>query len=359
MDNSYTISEVATKLSIATKTLRRWEESGKFSSSRTLGNQRRYNREDLQILDAIKHNIISAQSDLLTLPAAASLCAVSPTTIERWVREGKIHPFITSGKTYYPRERLITKLDELSKQISQTPESDPPWADTPTTELTAHTDTPTRRHADTPSLEHSKPGISAIITKLSPILNTLITLLIILIYHTLTSSPTSPPIAPTAPTELTESTKPTESTPPTSFTSLSLLPAPPPDPIPGTLYYDASSQSLRLFTNTWTDISSPVEPSSQVELSFSDTTLISGTRIMKKDTSSTLINHKSLTPSTPVSITFNSDYSPGKKYWLEQDQGSFTLHTDYPVGQNSSFTYLILAPSLEESDLATSSPTLF
>ena len=37
-----TIQEAATLLQVSTKTLRRWDESGKFSPERTVGNQRRY-----------------------------------------------------------------------------------------------------------------------------------------------------------------------------------------------------------------------------------------------------------------------------------------------------------------------------
>jgi excisionase family DNA binding protein len=97
MDKLYTIQEVATKLNLSDKTLRRWEEAGRFSPSRTLGNQRRYTIEDLQILDALKHGTIAKQADLLSIQQASQLCGVSPTTILRWENEGKIHPFITSG----------------------------------------------------------------------------------------------------------------------------------------------------------------------------------------------------------------------------------------------------------------------
>ena len=75
----------------------RWEEAGRFSPSRTLGNQRRYTIEDLQILDALKHGMIAKQADLLSIQQASQLCGVSPITISRWENDGKIHPFITQA----------------------------------------------------------------------------------------------------------------------------------------------------------------------------------------------------------------------------------------------------------------------
>ena len=118
MDKLYTIQEVATKLNLSDKTLRRWEEAGRFLSSRTLGNQRRYSLEDLQILDAIKHGTINEQKDLLTIYQAAKICGVTPTTILRWENDGKIHPFITSDNTYYLKPRLVEKMDELKNLYS-------------------------------------------------------------------------------------------------------------------------------------------------------------------------------------------------------------------------------------------------
>lgn len=120
MDQLYTINEVATRLGIADKTLRRWEDAGRFTPSRTLGNQRRYTTSDLQILDAIKHGLINSQQDLLTAPQAASLCGVSVTTIARWDSEGKIHPFITSSDSFYSRPQILSKLDTI-KSAEPTP----------------------------------------------------------------------------------------------------------------------------------------------------------------------------------------------------------------------------------------------
>src|SRR4051812_42777881 len=47
----YTIQEVSVLLGVTPKTLRRWEETGKITSIRTVGNQRRYRIEDIKKLE--------------------------------------------------------------------------------------------------------------------------------------------------------------------------------------------------------------------------------------------------------------------------------------------------------------------
>lgn len=48
MKKLFTISETAEMLGVATSTLRRWDEEGKFKSIRTFGNQRRYKISDIE-----------------------------------------------------------------------------------------------------------------------------------------------------------------------------------------------------------------------------------------------------------------------------------------------------------------------
>lgn len=111
----YTITEVANKLSLSTKTLRRWEEAGKLQPSRTLGGQRRYTTEEIQILDAIKHRIIASHRDLLTTEEAAKVIGVEVATMLRYQEEGKIHPLVTSSGLYYPKARLLAQIQGLSQ----------------------------------------------------------------------------------------------------------------------------------------------------------------------------------------------------------------------------------------------------
>ena len=49
-DAKIPIGEAARLIGVSVTTLRRWEREGKVSSSRTLGNQRRYSIEDVAAL---------------------------------------------------------------------------------------------------------------------------------------------------------------------------------------------------------------------------------------------------------------------------------------------------------------------
>ena len=64
-----------------------------------------------------------------------------------------------------------------------------------------------------------------------------------------------------------------------------------------------------------------------------------------KDKNEIKILQDQITPTTPVTLTFTSDYAPAKKYWVTTDQGSFTLNTDFPVSEDSTFNYNFLASS--------------
>src|SRR3972149_1935364 len=48
----YAIQEVANILGVSTKTLRRWDQRGRFVPTRTVGNQRRYTQEQIQEFQA-------------------------------------------------------------------------------------------------------------------------------------------------------------------------------------------------------------------------------------------------------------------------------------------------------------------
>ncbi len=368
----YTISEVAEKLNLSTKTLRRWEENGKFTASRTIGGQRRYTLEDLQILDAIKHGTLPSKSDLLTLQQAANLFGVTPQTIVRWENEGKIHPFITSGNTYYPKSRLIEKVEHL-KQIStsinnqqqptpsspsstSTPNPDPSHqtefiSPNPTTSLPRNLNPETP--VGTPLAKGEIWGRDLIYTTL---INFLLTLFLLLGYHVIFNSGSHTQETQVKGAEITQT--PLQRTLQSIFSltgdlntpgsistrdkltagkSFNLLPSTRPlQPTPGTVYYDASSQTFKFFTQKhWFDFPS------QALLKPTNATLISGTATISKGKTKSTVTQATITPSTNVIITFTNDYSPAKKYWLTQKQGSFTLHTDFPPAKDATFTYLI------------------
>jgi len=88
----HTIKDAAQALGIHPKTLRRWEEKGKFIPSRTLGNQRRFSDKDLNLLAKVKAGepIPPAAPKILTLEQTAAKLHVSPATVQRWTKEGKL-----------------------------------------------------------------------------------------------------------------------------------------------------------------------------------------------------------------------------------------------------------------------------
>lgn len=90
----YSIKDAAQALGIHPKTLRRWEQAGKFIPQRTLGNQRRFTPQDLNTLKNIKTGQVSASGQifdrLLTADQAAQKLGVAPATIQRWTKEGRL-----------------------------------------------------------------------------------------------------------------------------------------------------------------------------------------------------------------------------------------------------------------------------
>ena len=344
MDKLYTIIEVATKLNLSDKTLRRWEEAGKFMPERTLGNQRRYTLEDLQILDAIKHGTINEQKDLLTVTQAGKLCGVSTTTILRWEETGKIHPFITSGNTYYPRQKLMEKMDELkSIHVEPAPPAPAPYtpgvkgAHTPGVLATDPEHVPVgARHASPASNDHlfdnPVPKLTPLDTRashVSPIqfniyfTNTLITLILILSYHLIFNQP-SVPISP-------QTGLPAQAG---SVQGVSTIATPDPR------LDDLITQFKNHLAGEMLKDAKPVSTTIKV----AESTLTSATGTMPKNQNQILVPAEKITAATPVTVTFTSDFSPAKKYWVTPGQGSFTLHTDFPVSSDSTFNYNFIAP---------------
>lgn len=280
-ESTYTISETAEKLNLSEKTLRRWEEAGRFTPSRTVGNQRRYSTEDLQILDAIKHNVIPHQKDLLTKEAAATFLDVTEPTIDRLVTEGQLYPFTTVSTKYYPRHRLLPLLGNIKGETPKLPPFDP----TPIAKQSAEPQ-PVKMHTNntlppTPIPSHSLiPKSSIPYTQYS--IQVLITITIITVYHLLFRSPTTPKSpTPDAGSVQGAATNPslvllddmldtsTGGLTATTITSklgtitpnLTLLPGiTPTSPFPGSLYYDASENVLKIYTtNGWQAITTTSE----------------------------------------------------------------------------------------------------
>lgn len=317
MDKLYTIAEVATKLNLSDKTLRRWEEAGRFSSTRTLGNQRRYCLEDLQILDAIKHGTIESQKDLLTPAQAANLCGVSLASLTRWENDGKIHPFITAAGTYYPRHRLIEKMDELKKTyVESVPELYTPGvkgSHTPGVGTGVGT-VPERnpRLPSTPGVKGSHtPGVLPPPETRVFISQVLITLILLLSYHLLFASSSTTPVSPAPQVQGAATT---------------------PDPRLDDLITKFQSH----LANDLLGQAKPIQP---ITIQLANTDLVYGTATIPKGQDQFTVTESMVSPDTPITLTFTADYAPAKKYWVTTAPGAFTLHTDFPLAQDASFTY--------------------
>lgn len=345
MDKLYTIQEVATKLNLSDKTLRRWEEAGRFSPSRTLGNQRRYTLEDIQILDAIKHNTINAQSDLLNVAQAGQFCGVSPTTITRWENEGKIHPLITSGNTYYPKQKLAEKMEELQNTardqnliIPPTPdeiiksapiiESQPsyqsPVSALPPRDMINPVKLTPLSGLPTKTIKLTEPNHNS--SPISYLTNAVITLIIVLTYHFLFNQ-TSTPISPQ------------------------------PTPASGSVQGASTSASseklddliLKFQNHLASEMLKDSKPAPVTTINLSNTDLITGSAKLPKGQDQVSVTHPSISEKSAITASFTSDYSPAKKYWITTAPGSFTLHTDFPVGTDSTFNYSLFTPTSTDS----------
>ncbi|MFZ2199543.1 MAG: MerR family DNA-binding transcriptional regulator [Microgenomates group bacterium] len=315
MDHTYTIQEVATKLNLSDKTLRRWEEAGRFRSSRTLGNQRRYSLEDIQILDAIKHGTINEQKDLLTIDQAAKLCGVSPSTLTRWEDSGKIHPMITSGNTYYPRQKLTEKMEELKQEYPE-----PVPSATPRIQAQPPIITPSPRPKISP------PDIHPLVT------NTLITILLLTLYH-LIFSIRSTPISPRGQADGS-----------VRGASTTLATDPRVDDLLTKFKDHVSAQMLK--------DAKPIIPTT---IYLDNSSYITGTGVIGKGQDQASIVSDKIKAGTPITASFTSDYAPAKKYWVTAESGSFTLHTDFVLTSDATFSYSFIATNSAEVQASTPS----
>ena len=97
-----TVSQAAKFLKVSVDTLRRWDRSGKLTTRRSPGGNRRYSKEDLR---NFKKTGTSSNDTLLTVKDAAEKLQVSPLTIRRWDNEGKIK--VTRDESNYRRGNCV------------------------------------------------------------------------------------------------------------------------------------------------------------------------------------------------------------------------------------------------------------
>lgn len=126
MSKVYTIKDAAQALGIHPKTLRRWEEKGKFIPGRTLGNQRRYSDKDLTLLAKLKAGelVPEAQTRILNLEQAATKLNVSTATVQRWTKAGKLRIAVNNQlEPGYAEAEIKTLLQSPSQKIQKQPET--------------------------------------------------------------------------------------------------------------------------------------------------------------------------------------------------------------------------------------------
>jgi len=128
-NKKYSISQTAQLLNLHPKTLRRWENTGKFTSKRTLGNQRRYSQKDINQLQQIKSGQSPTppkQTQLFNLNQTAAKLGVSPATVQRWTKQGKFPPSTTKANISYYSMEQIKKLQSRQAPVLKSTSPPPP-----------------------------------------------------------------------------------------------------------------------------------------------------------------------------------------------------------------------------------------
>src|SRR3990172_1740320 len=119
----FSIKDAAQAVGIHPKTIRRWENQGKFIPQRTLGNQRRFSSKDVVHLKNLKSGqapFPATPLDLILTPTqAAAKLDVSLATLNRWNKEGKISYKLDSKlQPGYPTSQINSLF---KKEVSPLP----------------------------------------------------------------------------------------------------------------------------------------------------------------------------------------------------------------------------------------------
>jgi hypothetical protein len=68
----------------------------------------------------------------------------------------------------------------------------------------------------------------------------------------------------------------------------------------------------------------------------------SGSGSIPSGQSSTIINNSSLGTDSKVIITFNSNWSPATRYWVDKQDGKFEVNVDRPLANNAKFDWIVI-----------------
>ena len=122
---TFSIQKAAEQVGLHPKTLRRWEQDGRFVAHRTLGGQRRYTVDDIIKLKALKESSSQtgpALDKLITPENAAEKLKVTPTTIQRWTKQGKLTPIKTpAGDHHYSLDQINHLVNTTTPRPSLAP----------------------------------------------------------------------------------------------------------------------------------------------------------------------------------------------------------------------------------------------
>jgi hypothetical protein len=263
-------------------------------------------------------------------------------TLTRWEDAGKIHPFITSGNTYYIRSKLVEKLDEL-KRIYVEPSSVPipvPEGTVPerNSRLQAEKGSAAAEGTVPKGINKLSPLVPPPIPPLTPsyetrftLINIAITLLLLTGYYLLFNSPPSKPVSPAG----------------GAVQGVGIVSDPRVDDLIAKFQDHLSAEMLK-----------DAAPAPTTTLKVEGSSFLSGSSTLPKGKDQVVVTNATITPTSLVTASFTADYSPAKKYWLTQTSGSFILHTDFPVNNNSPFNYLILETTPTASSAASPAPTI-
>ena len=114
-DNLLSINKASSLLGVSPDTLRRLDNKGRVVPIRGANSERLYSANDITLLKQVIKKPISER--VYSIQEAANILKVSPQTIRRWEREGKIRPGRTPGDQRFFTLKDIQTIQNLPKKV--------------------------------------------------------------------------------------------------------------------------------------------------------------------------------------------------------------------------------------------------